>query len=187
MTEKWIVDDAGTLINMSTRKHYDYMEEVVDVLNKLSEENGKLKQAYQTLKHRHSLLHDEYLETECAMNILKKDVISLEKENAQLRDKLFEYDSIAEKICEWDFDEIVKVINAQQETEKENEQLKQTIKTIKKLCNQNRIPSLLTTYIPVNCEKKKGCLDNHMINAGNMGRSNIANEILQLIDGDKDD
>ena len=44
MTEKWIVDDAGTLINMSTRNHYDYMEEVVDVLNKLSEENEQLKQ-----------------------------------------------------------------------------------------------------------------------------------------------
>ena len=43
MTEKWIVDDAGTLINMSTRNHYDYMEEVVDVLNNLSEENEQLK------------------------------------------------------------------------------------------------------------------------------------------------
>lgn len=43
MKEKWIVDDAGTLINISTRNHYDYMEEVVDVLNKLSEENDLLK------------------------------------------------------------------------------------------------------------------------------------------------
>lgn len=43
MTEKWIVDDAGTLINMQTRENYDYMEEVVDVLNKLSEENEQLK------------------------------------------------------------------------------------------------------------------------------------------------
>ena len=43
MKEKWIVDDAGTLINISTRNHYDYMEEVVDVLNKLSEENEQLR------------------------------------------------------------------------------------------------------------------------------------------------
>lgn len=49
MTEKWIVDDAGTLINMSTRNHYDYMEEVVDVLNKLSEENEQLKQEKEEL------------------------------------------------------------------------------------------------------------------------------------------
>ena len=33
MTEKWIVDDCGTLINMETRENYDYMEEVVDLLN----------------------------------------------------------------------------------------------------------------------------------------------------------
>lgn len=50
MTEKWIVDDAGTLINMETRENYDYMEEVVDVLNKLSEENERLKQQNESLK-----------------------------------------------------------------------------------------------------------------------------------------
>ena len=61
------------------------------------------------------------------------------------------------------------------------------ISRINKLCNQNRIPNLLTTHIPVNCYFEKKCLDNHMINAGNMGKSNLAKEILQLIDGDKDD
>ena len=55
------------------------------------------------------------------------------------------------------------------------------ISKINELCNQNRIPKFLTTHIPVNCEKRKSCLDNHMINAGNMGRSNIAKEILKLI------
>ena len=50
MTEKWIVDDAGTLINMETRENYDYMEEVVDVLNKLSDENEQLKEALKELK-----------------------------------------------------------------------------------------------------------------------------------------
>ena len=30
---KWIVDDAGTLINMETRNTYDYMEDIVDILN----------------------------------------------------------------------------------------------------------------------------------------------------------
>lgn len=51
----------------------------------LKEENEELKQAYQTLKHRHSLLHDECLEVELDRDILKKDVISLEKENEQLK------------------------------------------------------------------------------------------------------
>lgn len=49
MTEVWIVDDAGTLINMKTRENYDYMEEVVGVLNKLSEENEQLKRQNEEL------------------------------------------------------------------------------------------------------------------------------------------
>lgn len=60
-------------------------------LNELYEENGQLKQAYQTLKHRHSLLHDECLETECDRNSLKKDVISLEKENENLNNVLEDF------------------------------------------------------------------------------------------------
>ena len=46
MTEKWMVDDAGTLINMETRDTYDYMEDIVDRLNKLSNENRTLKITY---------------------------------------------------------------------------------------------------------------------------------------------
>lgn len=50
MTEKWIVDGAGTLINMENRENYDYMEEVVGVLNKLSEENEQLKETIKELE-----------------------------------------------------------------------------------------------------------------------------------------
>jgi len=41
MTEKWIVDDAGTLINMETRENYDY---VSDVCNLLNEKEKRIKQ-----------------------------------------------------------------------------------------------------------------------------------------------
>ena len=61
MTEKWIVDDAGTLINMSTRNHYDYMEEVVDVLNNLSEENEQLKEEIEQYKAVIDKKWSEYL------------------------------------------------------------------------------------------------------------------------------
>lgn len=64
--------------------------EVMNGLDKknqqLKEENEELKQAYQTLKHRHSLLHDICIEAECDRDSLKKDVISLEKENEQAID-----------------------------------------------------------------------------------------------------
>lgn len=73
------------------------------------------------------------------------------------------------------------VVDLLNKLSEENNELKQTIKTIKEICNQHKIPNLLTTYIPVNCEKRKGCLDNHMANANNMGKSNLAKEILELI------
>lgn len=41
-----MVDDAGTLINIETRDTYDYMEDIVDTLNKLSNENRTLKITY---------------------------------------------------------------------------------------------------------------------------------------------
>ena len=51
----------------------------------MEKENWQLKQEYQKLKHRHSLLHDECLDAECERDSLKRDVNSLEKENEQLK------------------------------------------------------------------------------------------------------
>ena len=111
MTERFMVDDAGTLIDMQTRDMFDIVEEVCPLLNEqhetiqrlkqnidellsvnieeeLLKENEQLKQVYTQLKHRHSLLHDVCLDAECERDSLKKDVNSLEKENERLTDKL---------------------------------------------------------------------------------------------------
>lgn len=49
MTERFIIDDAGTLIDIRTRETYDYVSDVLPILNKLNneiiylnEENAKL-------------------------------------------------------------------------------------------------------------------------------------------------
>ena len=47
---KWMVDDAGTLINMETRNTYDYMEDIVDLLNEKEERIKELEQANKQLK-----------------------------------------------------------------------------------------------------------------------------------------
>lgn len=65
--------------------------QIVEIANKIYDENEQLKQAYQTLKSRHSLLHDECLEAECDRDSLKKDVISLEKENENLNNVLEDF------------------------------------------------------------------------------------------------
>ncbi len=43
MTERFIIDDAGTLIDMSTRNTYDYVSDVCGLLNELHEENQILR------------------------------------------------------------------------------------------------------------------------------------------------
>ena len=50
MTEKrFMVDDAGTLIDMQTRNTYDYVSDVCPLLNALNNENEQLKQSNQKL------------------------------------------------------------------------------------------------------------------------------------------
>lgn len=59
-------------------------------IERLSEENDKLKQSYIQLEHRHSLLHDVCLDAECDRDGYHKDVLSLEKENEQLKSTIKE-------------------------------------------------------------------------------------------------
>ena len=48
--ERFMVDTAGTLIDMVTRDTFDYVSDVVDLLNELSTENEQLKQSVNNLK-----------------------------------------------------------------------------------------------------------------------------------------
>ena len=51
MTDRFIIDDAGTLIDIETRNTYDYVDEICPVLNELVTENKQIKntikEAYQ--------------------------------------------------------------------------------------------------------------------------------------------
>ena len=49
MTERFTVDDAGTLIDMQTRETYDYVSDVCPVLNELTEENNRIKNTIQDM------------------------------------------------------------------------------------------------------------------------------------------
>lgn len=57
MTERFMVDDYGTLIDMETRDMYELAYEVVDCLNALHEENTHLKK-----------------QLNCIMNSLQKEL-----------------------------------------------------------------------------------------------------------------
>ena len=67
MTERFMVDDAGTLIDMMTRETYDYVPDVCTVLNKLNEENEDnkrlIKFAYSDndrLRNKNERLHKDW-------------------------------------------------------------------------------------------------------------------------------
>lgn len=55
MTNKrFIVDDAGTLIDMQTRDTYDYVSEVCELLNTLHEINLQLNSEIRILRYKRS-------------------------------------------------------------------------------------------------------------------------------------
>lgn len=55
MTDKrFIVDDAGTLIDTQTRDTYDYVSEVCELLNRLHEINLQLNSEVRILRYKRS-------------------------------------------------------------------------------------------------------------------------------------
>ena len=71
MTEKrFMVDDAGTLIDMETRNMYELAYEVVDLLNELNDENNHIKQ---TIKEAYKTER-----TQIGQNVLKQLLEQLE-------------------------------------------------------------------------------------------------------------
>ena len=53
---RFIVDDAGSLIDMETGKQYDYFEEVIGLLNDIADEN----KAYREINKRKIQLIKKY-------------------------------------------------------------------------------------------------------------------------------
>ena len=60
MSERFIVDTAGTLIDMETRNTYDYVGDVVGLLNKFNEENEQLKKENKKLNCIIKQLEEKY-------------------------------------------------------------------------------------------------------------------------------
>ena len=80
MTEnnRFIVDDAGSLIDMHTSDMFDIVEEVCPLLNILADENEELKSkiGYENVQHNH-------WKKECLVSI--NEIAQLKREIAQLK------------------------------------------------------------------------------------------------------
>ena len=71
MTERFMIDDCGTLIDMTNRNTYDYVSDVCDLLNELAEENKALRKQ---LESEHTMLDNAILleRTRMGQNSLKQ-------------------------------------------------------------------------------------------------------------------
>ena len=81
--ERFIVDDAGTLIDMETRNTYDYVSEVVDLLNDVTNELRIAQSVIQMKREQISSLAKSNREG-------VKKVQSLAKEKENLKDEVYE-------------------------------------------------------------------------------------------------
>ena len=79
MTERFIIDDAGTLIDMQTRDTYDYVSDVCSLLNELHEEKCECENEIARLEMIISKLKDKDYD-----NHIKK-IQTLSKENNEFR------------------------------------------------------------------------------------------------------
>ena len=80
MTEnnRFMLDDAGTLIDMQTRDMFDIVEEVCPLLNILADENEELKSKLEYEKRQHQHWKKECLENIKEIAQLKREIIRLE-------------------------------------------------------------------------------------------------------------
>lgn len=81
MTERFICDDAGSLIDMEERKYYDIVEEVCPVLNALHEENTQFKEALKELKEIGDYQANRIYELQNENEQLKNKIDVLEDDN----------------------------------------------------------------------------------------------------------
>lgn len=89
-SKRFMIDDAGTLIDIQTRNTYDYVNEVIDLLNNYEKENNELKRKYGTqgVQLDHLLAEQHHLgEALREKEKLKKELSKLQKEYQELYTK----------------------------------------------------------------------------------------------------
>ena len=103
MTERFMVDDCGTLIDMANRNTYDYVSDVCELLNKLHEENNELRLQLNLCSDQRNEFHRGARENANRVGKLKE-------ENKQLKQKLDDWHKRTFKAHEY-FNLLEKVID----------------------------------------------------------------------------
>lgn len=118
MVKRFMLDDAGELIDMSNNKFIGYGEEVCELLNLLNDENEKLKQQ----------LADEFNQSN-SVTIVQKNIINdLKKENQELKENCKNYT--------W-YRQYKIILNENEELQTELEELKEILKQYETIIQKN--------------------------------------------------
>lgn len=135
--KRFMVDDAGTLIDMHTRDMFDIVEEVCPLLNILVDENEELKSKLGYEKREHTHWKKECLESINEIAQLKREIVHLNEDDL-ITQKRFEFRLCTDELYyfyiidnetgkEYKYlidDELLKLLN---ELHEENNQLKKEI------------------------------------------------------------
>lgn len=85
-TEKWMVDTCGTLINKETRNTYDYVSDVVDILNEKDQIISDQKTMLNNIAEQRDEFHKGARENAKQIQKLEKELRTLKITYAKCRD-----------------------------------------------------------------------------------------------------
>ena len=90
MTEnkRFLIDDAGELIDLNNHKFIDYGDECCKLLNELSDENGQLRKENDMLSCELSVSANKEISRNCRIAELEEENEQLKKEITHLKNKL---------------------------------------------------------------------------------------------------
>ena len=99
MTEnkRFLIDDAGELIDLENHKFIDYGDECCKLLNELSDENEQLKRSVQYWYAEHKRIVNNYVDK---IKEVEKENEQLKKENYELHKRLGDFEPFEDHIKE---------------------------------------------------------------------------------------
>ena len=87
-TKRFLIDDAGELIDLNNHKFIDYGDECCKLLNELSDENEQLRKENDMLSCELSVSANKEISRNCRIAELEEENEQLKKEIAHLKNKL---------------------------------------------------------------------------------------------------
>ena len=151
-TERFMVDDCGTLIDLHTRDTFDYVSDVCELLNVLHSRNKRLEYKIQRERTSFTKIHEKWSrEAENKIKELSNENEQLKKEAEEYNEDAMSYQTLYEQQLE-KFEKLLSECKHQQEQKmkfyKENERLRSENSDLhQKLFEQRTINALERTEI----------------------------------------